>query len=114
VVTAAAAADRGDTVGVLAQWVRQIGDKLGGNFGAVNLQVMCQYCDHVSLLVCWLVGWLVCPWLALIVISRHVYKSDFREVSHRCSALLTLPRSRSKFKVKTAVLKIIGRIIARP
>ena len=59
--------------------------------------------------VCWLVGSFVCSFV------RDAYwdfskKSDFHEI-WQClvsvPSLLTFERSRSKFKVKTAVLKIV-------
>ena len=71
-----------------------------------------RYCDRSCLWVGWLLSYFVSfSTVGLVkVISRKV-EVDFREIWHGCSAfatnvtiMLTFERSRSKFKVKTAVL----------
>ena len=59
--------------------------------------------------VCWLVGWIICLFGVLLVkVISQSCKSNFSEirytVQHLCQmSLLAFERSRSKYKVKTAV-----------
>ena len=77
-----------------------------------------RYSDHVF--VCWLglVGLFVCLFIRLFVryaccdFSKSSLQVGFREIRRRCSTsqsktMLPFERSRSKFKVKTAVLEYL-------
>ena len=71
-----------------------------------------RYCDHsISLLV----GWFLRLFLTLVVSTSPIFMRFVRDVQHmRQISLLTVERSRSKFKVITAILKYLQIVIARP